>query len=226
MLSLAAEFGLELLDSSTDPLASTYYFGRRYYSDSQLLAELNPLVVRFSRDLSSVPANVSYLHYNPQALRLDRMSLKQYLQEVGAGGAVYQLLKSAYVGEEGLDLSRQSALGFCSSSAAPVRPGSLNLFGESDQIYKVRGGSQQIVQALTDRVADRIEKGEAPGAHQEPRHGLRPGLRDARRPDPRRGRRHRDPGSAVLNLAACEAGRAPAPRQEAGDRDDVIRDQQ
>ena len=116
MLGLVAEFGLDLLDSSSDPLATTYYFGGRHYTDAQLLPDLIPLAARFSQDLNAVPANVSYLTRNPQGDYLDRTSLQEYLDSLGVSGPIYQLIKSAYIGEEGLDLDRQSAWVFCSSS--------------------------------------------------------------------------------------------------------------
>ena len=84
ILALASEFGFDLLDSSNDPLASTYYFGGRHYADAQLLPELVPLAARFQQDLSTVPANVSYLNRNPQAVYLDRTNLGDYLARTGA----------------------------------------------------------------------------------------------------------------------------------------------
>jgi monoamine oxidase len=90
----------------------------------------------------------------------DRMAVSQYLDSIDAKGWMRELLDVAYVTEYGLDADEQSALNFIFL----IGTGELNdnqafeLFGESDERYKVRGGNQQVADELAKRLGPQVER--------------------------------------------------------------------
>ena len=155
MLSLAHHFGLELIDLDLDPLAEAYFFNGTHYSEAQVIAAFQPLAARIDVDLREVPDDLSYKRFTPQALRLDRTSLQQYLERAGVPGFLHELLRSAYIDEEGQDIDKQTCLNLVTFINTDTSKG-FQIFGDSDERFKIRGGSQRVVEALAAQVSDQI----------------------------------------------------------------------
>jgi monoamine oxidase len=140
-------------------LKDAYFFGGRHYTEAQIVQAFRPIARRIAADLDGLDERIDYQHPGG-ATALDRMSLSEYLQRVGATGWLGALLEVGYVTEFGLDADEQSALNFITLIGTDLSEG-FSIVGESDERYKVRGGNQQIVSNLAARLDGQIELGHA-----------------------------------------------------------------
>jgi monoamine oxidase len=164
MLALIRRFNLSLIDTfapSEERLTRTFYFGGRHYTQRQVIEELRPYARRIAADNNTVPDDVGYQHPGgPKVLALDRMSIDEYLQSIGVRGWLYDFLTIAWVNEDGLETSEQSALNLIGELGTNFGPGGhWDLYGLSNQRYKVRGGNQQVPDILADYVRSDIQLG-------------------------------------------------------------------
>jgi monoamine oxidase len=164
MLALIRRFNLSLIDTfapSEERLTRTFYFGGRHYTQRQVIEELRPYARRIAADNNRVPDDVGYQHPGgPAVIALDRMSINQYLQHIGVRGWLYDFLTIAWVNEDGLDTDEQSALNLIGELGTTFGPGGhWDLYGLSNQRYKVRGGNQQVPDILADYVRSDITLG-------------------------------------------------------------------
>jgi monoamine oxidase len=163
MLALMQEFGLERLDTQAQEAAAlakeTYFIGRRHYSQAQAAREFVPLAKQIQEHYDSMGEVVDY-QTDGGGGELDRMSIAQYLDSIDARGWLRKLLDVAYVTEYGLEADEQSALNFIFLIATGELGDSqaFELFGESDERYKVRGGNQQIADELARRLEQQVER--------------------------------------------------------------------
>ena len=84
--------------------------------------------------------------------------MREYLRRNLEVDWLYDILEAAYVNEFGLNLEDQSSLNFVLTIGTDTSSG-FQIYGSSDQRYKIQGGNHQIVAALADAVADRIALG-------------------------------------------------------------------
>lgn len=163
MLALMDEFGLERLDTQAREAAAlkneTYFINRRHYSQAQAAREFVPLAKQILEHYDSMGEVVDYRTEGGGG-GFDRMSIAEYFDRIDAKGWMRQLLEVAYVTEYGLEADEQSALNFIFL----IGTGDLGdaeafeLFGESDERYKVRGGNQRIADELARRLAQQIQR--------------------------------------------------------------------
>lgn len=150
MHRLVRRFGLRLIDLQAGEEGRrrpTFYFDGRRISEAEVVRAFQPLARRIRQDQDAVGDTVTYRRHTPRAAELDRMSLSEYLERIGASGWVKELLEVAYVGEYGLDAGEQSALNLV--FLIGTEPTStFQVYGESDERYSVRGGNQQITAHL------------------------------------------------------------------------------
>ncbi len=143
-------FGLRLIDlkgGEEARLRPTFYFNGRRVSEAEVVEAFRPLARQIRKDQDAVGDVVTYRQHNPRAVELDRMSISEYLDRIGAAGWVRELLEVAYVGEYGLEAGEQSALNLV--LLIGTEPGAtFEVYGESDERYSVRGGNQQIANRL------------------------------------------------------------------------------
>jgi monoamine oxidase len=160
MLLLAAWFGLPLLDFESpaeQAFETSYFFGGRNYSEAEIVESFTPLAAIMENDLATV-GDISYL--DPAGgQELDATSIADYLDEIGAEGMIRDLLQVAYVTEYGLDADAQSALNLLFLIGLDPQ-NRFEMFGTSDERYKIDGGNQQIVDALAGELRGQIEKGQ------------------------------------------------------------------
>ncbi len=163
MLALMDEFDLELLDTQAREAAAlkreTYFINRRHYSQAQAAREFVPLAKQILEHYDSMGEVVDYRTEGGGGA-FDRMSIAEYFDRIDAKGWMRTLLDVAYVTEYGLEADEQSALNFIFL----IGTGDLGdaeafeLFGESDERYKVRGGNQRIADELARRLAQQIQR--------------------------------------------------------------------
>jgi monoamine oxidase len=163
MLALAQEFGLELLDvtvPSEAALGQTYYFNGQHYSLIQVIDEFRLIADTMQADIDKLPDSIDYHTTDAATIQLDNTSIKQYLQQIGAGSSMIgKLLDVAYLTEYGLDTEQQSSINMLYLINTDTSAGKFDVFGESDERFKVVGGNQQIPDNIRNKIADQISYG-------------------------------------------------------------------
>lgn len=158
LLTLVREFRLPLMDTAIpdeSALTPGYYFGGRRYSDADVIEALQPFARRMSDDARQLSDTISYRHHSPVDAAFDAVSIAQYLDRLGMTGWVRQLLDVAYATEYGLDTGEQSCLNLLKMLSLDLSDG-FQIFGSSDQRYKIAGGNELLPQALAARLGDAL----------------------------------------------------------------------
>lgn len=154
MHKLVKEFGFDLVDVHKGGEADykdTYFFGGKIHSEKELIDEIMPFVDRLNTDFNY------YANQNLEILRnYDKLSIAEYLKQVGISGWIYDLIDSAYATDFGADITEQSAINFLDFAIIKQPGKEFILFGESDERYKVKGGNQRIVDELHHRISEQV----------------------------------------------------------------------
>jgi monoamine oxidase len=158
MRGLAAEYGIPLLDlTKLDSLDGAYYFRGRHFTEREVVQAFRPLARRIAADQNAINWPVTFRQYG-NARALDLISVRAYLDRIGAVGPIYELLDVAYVSEYGLDSDRQSSLNLIGLIGTDTSQG-FRVYGDSDDRFKVEGGNFRIVEELAQRLPGQIELG-------------------------------------------------------------------
>lgn len=156
---LAAELGLDLMDTRSPAesglIENVFYFDGRVLNEAGLRSDFAPLARRVIADHDRLPETIDHTQRDPFTVELDRVSLAEYLERIGARGVARDLLEAAYVGEFGLDPGEQSALNLV-TMLGTAAPDSMELYGESDERFKIRGGNQLVAERLAERLIGQV----------------------------------------------------------------------
>ena len=159
ILNLVNEFGLDLMDTEGESergLIDSLYFNGSRYTEAQIIDEFMPIASKIAQDYESAGEIVNYK--NEGGVKdLDNLSLEEYLDRIGASGAARKLIEIAYLTEYGLDIGEQSALNLIFLISTDVSEGTLELYGDSDERFKVRGGNDLVVKGLYNAINQRAE---------------------------------------------------------------------
>lgn len=152
ILNLANEFSLELLDTEDDKdlIKQIFYFDGKKYTSTDLVNALAPFAQSIKDDIDSLPeSSITYKAFG-NADKFDKISIATYLQSKGITGWLGKMLNVAFITEYGLESDEQSAINFLWL----FKPDTVakDLFGESDERYKIKGGNQRMVDELAKRV--------------------------------------------------------------------------
>ncbi|MGB8843951.1 MAG: FAD-dependent oxidoreductase [Aliidongia sp.] len=159
LLALVREFGLPLIDTeviSEQALVPSYYFDGQHYSEAQVIREFEPLAERMRADATALSTEISAASHSAIDADFDRLSIAAYLDRIGASGWMRSLLEVAYLTEYGAEIEAQSCLNLLTLLSFDTAEG-FNIFGESDERYKIRGGNELIARALAAELGERIE---------------------------------------------------------------------
>ncbi|GAB3574828.1 flavin monoamine oxidase family protein [Hymenobacter daeguensis] len=161
MLGLAQEFGLPLLDveapSETVLVKDAFFFGGRHHSVAEVIQALQPYAAQIQADSRSLPNNnITYDHLSASAARFDQLSISGYFDTLGMTGWIRTLLEEAYVTEFGREANDQTAINFLWMFLADVNKGTLEMFGISDERYKIQGGNQRLVDAVAAQLPGQV----------------------------------------------------------------------
>jgi monoamine oxidase len=160
LLRLVRRLGLTLIDTFRDPdpslLRETYFVGGAHHTGAQAVEALRPFAGRVRDDQEAIGPHWGYRR-NPRALELDRLSVAEYLDKLGAGGWVRTLIEVAFAAEFGVDCDRLSAINLLILISADLSRGRPALYGDSDERYKVRGGNRQITDGLAAALGRPVE---------------------------------------------------------------------
>jgi monoamine oxidase len=161
ILALVREFGLSLDDMDDNPrrlVPRTYFFEGVHHTEDQAIAAFRPLAERARAEWAGLEADARFRDH-PRFRALDRISVAEYLDRVDARGWLRRLIEVALSAEYGLDCGELSAVNLLSLIGSEVAVddeaegvNTLALYGESDERYRVRGGTRQVIDALARRV--------------------------------------------------------------------------
>lgn len=157
MRKLCEEIGIELVDTVADAesnnlIPQDYLIDGVKHSASDVLAAFASSAPRVAKDLESCGENYD----TEDAVRLDNTSLTDYVNSLPMEKWLKSLLIAAYEAEYGLSGTIQSSLNFIDMIRTDIKQ-DFSLYGESDERYRVKAGSTQIVQALVGQVGKSIQ---------------------------------------------------------------------
>lgn len=160
MLDLVREFGLALYDvesaSETVLRKDAYFFGGQQYTVAQVIAAFQPYARQMQADIRSLPGTITFEKMNAAAAHFDQLSIADYFDSLGMTGWIRTLLEVAYLTEYGREVHDQTSINFLWLFSADTSKGSFDIFGVSDERYKVQGGNQQITDALSQQLAGQV----------------------------------------------------------------------
>lgn len=158
MLELAHLFKLPLIDTqieSETSLATAYFFKGILYSEMQVINAFCDIAPRIAIDIAKLSKTVSFTQHSPVDVVFDNINLAQYLDNIGVQGWLRKFIEVAYVTEYGLAIENQSALNFLSLISTDISSG-LNVYGESDERFKILEGNIKIVEGLYSKLFDSV----------------------------------------------------------------------
>lgn len=165
ILKLAQRFNLpidDLLAAQPEDSEETYYFFDDYYSYSEAKADFADVFNVIKNDLQAASYPTRYDAYTQAGYELDSMSIFDWIETRIPGGhasRLGQMLDVAYNIEYGAETTDQSALnllyllGYQPSSGANANK--FSVFGVSDEKYHIRGGNQQLPEAIKNYLGNR-----------------------------------------------------------------------
>jgi monoamine oxidase len=154
---LAQELGLVEVDLFATDRGLTkdiWFFKNRLVKEQELIRAFIPLAKQIDRDVKAI-GDVNYQSKNRRAIQLDQISIQMYLDRYCPDPLLRQFIEIAYTNEYGLAVDRQSSINLLLLIGKGTDQ--IEIFGESDQRYQIRGGNQQIVAKLAAKLTDKIE---------------------------------------------------------------------
>jgi monoamine oxidase len=161
---LAKELGLaldNLFQGETNGTEPLYFFDGEPYTESEAMADYDAVYQKLHKDTSAASFPTTYRISTPRGRELDAMTITEWIEESVPGGVKSrfgQLLDVAYNIEFGAECDQQSALNLI-YLLGYIGQGQLRLFGKSNEKYHVRGGNDQIVQAMAASLRPQITMG-------------------------------------------------------------------
>jgi monoamine oxidase len=150
---LVKELGFQLdnlLQGETQGTEPLFYFDGEPYTEEEAAADFNAVYQKLHKDVAAASYPTTYFLSTERGRELDAMSIIDWIEESVPGGGASrfgQLLDVAYNIEFGAECSDQSALNLLYLLGYRGQ-GQLRLFGASNEKYHVRGGNDQIAEAL------------------------------------------------------------------------------
>jgi monoamine oxidase len=154
---LAQELGLvevDLIAGDGDLSQDLYFFNNRLIDEKELITAFMPLAKQIDRDVKAI-GEVNYQSTNPRSIKLDRTSIKEYLDRYCTDLTLRHFIEVAYTNEYGLEVNLQSSINLLLLIGRETNK--IEIFGSSDQRYQIRGGNQQIIDRLAAKFSDRIQ---------------------------------------------------------------------
>lgn len=160
IIQLVKELGLSFYDLRKDHLArKTLHFGGKEYDEHDLKLALKPYVARLMKDIKLLPEIISY-HSAARFEHIDRQSITGYITSIGIKGWLYDFLDVVLTREYGMEASVQSAVNFLIMFSEPLdTEKGYELFGPDHEVFKIKGGSQHLTNAIYEKVKSSVKTG-------------------------------------------------------------------
>ena len=157
LIRLAKELGLKLQNLlKNDPGHDTYWFDGKARSEEDMRIAFTPLGNRIAADAEGLYDAED--NFTEKARRLDQISLADYLKQNSAGVEPWaiRLLIAAYEPELGVEVERQSCLNLVDFINPDASEG-FQVFGESDEAYRIQGGNSSLPDALHSAIQNKVD---------------------------------------------------------------------
>lgn len=166
-VAYAEKFGLSFLDvtEAEDAEFPIVIGGKRLTSEEaeKLYHDMDAAFSRMNSDAEPVNADEPWL--TPNAAALDKKSTREWLDSIEADPLTKQGLAIVLAADNGQDPARQSYLG----NLAQVKGGGMEKYWTESEVYRCKGGNQQLATKLAEAIGrDRIIL-ELPATSIEPR---------------------------------------------------------
>ena len=162
--SLARELGLQIADLYTSDkglIQEITYFQGRKIPEKEVLQWFTPLAQKIKQDLATIGdkplASITYRTRNQAAIRLDNISITQYLDTAKIHPILSEKLQVAYTVLYGREAREQSSLNMLLFIGTD--PSSLEISSQSDERYQIVGGSDQVPRLLAQFLTNSIQTG-------------------------------------------------------------------
>ena len=151
---LAQEFGVPLDDlfanEPPEVLRDTFFFQNRRIDEAEIVEAFRPIAARIAVDVEAAVEHAATF------ARLDATSITEWLAGIPEANALIKaILEVAYVGEFGLEADDQSVFNLFRLIDFQT-PEAFRLFGESDERFHIRTGSDTLTTRLAEAVAGQI----------------------------------------------------------------------
>lgn len=150
MLFFARMLGLDtkIMDVEQDTFGQrdALFFENRHWSIREVLEEFKAVYPRIRADQKRLNGR--------GAARLDNISMGAYIDNLPVSSWVKKMLHAAYLGENGLETSEQSAANML--GVFEIRDEKILPYGISDERFKIIGGNEQITQGLAKMLETQI----------------------------------------------------------------------
>jgi monoamine oxidase len=161
---LAKRFGLpldNLLGAQPNRSDDVYHFFGAYYPKRRADQDFLDVSDLISADADAAGFPTTFDSNTAAGRALDRMSVYEYIERRIPGGhrsPLGALLDVAYVIEYGADSREQSALNLIFLLGFQPNASGLSVFGESDEKFHIRGGNQQLPEAIARSLGNDVVK--------------------------------------------------------------------
>lgn len=161
---LASRYNLpldNLLNAQPNGSRDIYRIDNAYYPATQADADFLAMSDALYADLDAAGYPTTFDSFTAQGEALSAMTIRQWINSRVPGGLqskLGQVLDAAYNIEFGADIENQSALNLI--YLLGFQPGNqhLDMFGESDEKFHIRGGNQQLPEAIADDLGPGVVK--------------------------------------------------------------------
>ena len=160
--NLAKEVGVEMQNLTAEGGEDLYFFKSQFHTPKDMIdpatktGAFAPIAKQIAEDADKLTDKND--NWTAHARKLDNVSMKAYLEQFRGktDDWAIDLLDVAYNIEFGLLTEDQSSLAMVDIIATDMsKP--YQMFGESDEKYRIKGGSSALINALVDKLKDKIE---------------------------------------------------------------------
>jgi monoamine oxidase len=163
--ALATRYNLpldNLIKAQPNNSRDVYRFGNQYYGATAADADFLEMWDIVANDLDEAGYPTSWDSYTPEGFALDQMSVHDWIESRVPGGhasPLGKLLDVAYAIEYGANARKQSSLNLLYLLAFQPTSDRLDIFGESDEKFHIRGGNQQLPEAIAADLGSAVRTG-------------------------------------------------------------------
>ena len=159
---LGKELGVEMQNLTTEGGDDIYFFKGLFHTPNDMIdpkkktGAFAPIAKQIAKDADKLTDK--HDNWTAYARKLDQTTLKDYLEQFRgkAEDWVIDLLDVAYNIEYGLETKDQSSLNLVDFITTDMsKP--FSMFGDSDEIYRIKGGSSALITALVNALQSKID---------------------------------------------------------------------
>ena len=154
MRALMKEFKLECIDLEKEKKdknlkGEIFFFDNRNIPEKEIIKEFSKITGKIKDDILALGEDYD----TPRAVTLDNTPLDTYIHQLNCAKWFKQLLNASFAAEFGLECAEQSTLNMLDMINPDTSKG-FEVFGSSDEKFRVKGGNSKIIEALTQKIGN------------------------------------------------------------------------